>query len=266
MTVRETGQVIKSAAEIYDDFFVPALFGEWPAHVLAAANVEPGDEVLDVACGTGVLTRSAAEAVGPTGTVTGLDINPGMLAVAQQKAPVLTFREGRAEALPFDADRFDAVVSQFGLMFFEDRVGAIREMVRVLRPGGTLAVAVWDGVENVEGYPALSALLERLYGAEIGAAVRAPFVLGDTDELTALFAEAGLPHVRLSHKGGTMRFPSLRAWLNTEIRGWILADRVDDAQFEAFYAQAEKVLDPYVGADGSVRLAAPAHIVTATPR
>jgi len=90
MNEHEKGQVAASAAEIYDQFFVPALFADWPEHVLRAANVQAGDSVLDVACGTGVLARKAADLVGPSGSVVGVDINEGMLAAARQKAPDIT--------------------------------------------------------------------------------------------------------------------------------------------------------------------------------
>ena len=261
---QQTGQVIKSAAEIYDEFFVPALFGVWASPVADAVAIKQGDHVLDVACGTGVLTREVAERVGPTGSATGIDINDGMLAVARQKAPQIDYREGKAEALPFDDEQFDAVVSQFGLMFFEDRGKAIQEMVRVLKPGGRLAVAVWDSVDNTEGYAPLAALLERLYGQETGDAVRSPFVLGEPDLLASIFADAGVADVEIDRHMGTMRFPSLQAWLHTEIRGWILADKLDDAQFEELFDEAEKILSRYVLDDGSVALRAPAYIITKT--
>ncbi|KAA3663243.1 MAG: methyltransferase domain-containing protein [Chloroflexi bacterium] len=138
----EKGQVVNSAAKIYEEFFIPALFGEWPQHVAAAAKIQPGHRVLDVACGTGVLARFAANLVGPTGFVTGLDVNDGMLEVARRSASQIEWRQSVAEQLPFEDNNFDTVVSQFGLMFFEDQVKALQEMMRVLRPGGHLAVAV----------------------------------------------------------------------------------------------------------------------------
>jgi ubiquinone/menaquinone biosynthesis C-methylase UbiE len=98
--------------------------------------------VLDVACGTGVVAREAARRVGPAGAVAGLDRNEGMLAVARRMAPGIAWRHGLAEALPFPDGAFDAVICQFGLMFFEDRGKALGEMWRALRPGGRLAVAV----------------------------------------------------------------------------------------------------------------------------
>ncbi|MCB0091113.1 MAG: methyltransferase domain-containing protein [Caldilineaceae bacterium] len=264
MSNQQTGQVIRSAAEIYDEFFVPALFAEWAEPVANAAQVALGQQVLDVACGTGVLTRAVHQRVQPGGTAIGLDINDGMLSVARQKTPAIDFREGNAQDLPFNDAQFDAVVSQFALMFFTDRVKAIQEMMRVLRPGGHLAVAVWDTVNNVEGYAALSNLMDQLYGQETGDAVRSPFVLGDVAQLRALFAQAGVDKVELLHDVGVMRFPSLRDWLTTEIRGWILADKLTDDQFEEFMAAAEPILAPFVTTDGSVALKAPAHIVTLT--
>lgn len=264
MSTTTDGQVISSAAEIYDEFFVPALFQSWPPRVADVASLQPGERVLDVACGTGILTCEAAKRVGSTGTVTGLDINDGMLAVAQRKNNLITWHKGDAEDLPFGNSTFDVALCQFGLMFFADRQQAISEMVRVLRPGGRLAVAVWDAVEQVEGYAPLADLLERLYGAEVGAAVRSPFILGDPELLTRLFADVdGIVDVQLHHQADTMRFPSLHAWLHTEIRGWVLADRLTDAQFAALLRRAELVLAPYVQTDGTVALQAPAYIVSA---
>lgn len=95
-----------------------------------------------------------------------------MLAVAKRKAPNIEWCEARAEALPFDDNSFDAVVSQFGLMFFEDKRLALQEMKRVLRWGGRLAVAVWDSLEHFEGYKELTALIARLHGEQAAAVLR----------------------------------------------------------------------------------------------
>jgi ubiquinone/menaquinone biosynthesis C-methylase UbiE len=178
--------VNRTAAEIYEEFFLPALFQEWTERVADAAQIQGGDRVLDVACGTGVLARTVAARVSPTGSVIGLDVNPGMLAVAAQKAPHIDWRHGQAEALPFDAASFDAVVSQFGLMFFEDREAAIREMARVLRPGGRVAVAVWDSLDNTPGYAAMVELLHNLFGEHAARGLRTPYNLGDKTTLRAL--------------------------------------------------------------------------------
>ena len=154
-----TGQVTHSAAEVYDEFFVPALFQQWVGHVADAAAIEPGHRVMDVACGTGVLAREAAKRVSSGGAVTGVDRNDGMIATAAKRAPEIEWRIAQAESLPFEDNSFDTVVSQFGLMFFEDRAQGIAEMWRTVKPGGRLAVAVWDKLENVRGYAVIEKLL-----------------------------------------------------------------------------------------------------------
>ncbi len=258
----DKGQVVRSAAEVYDEFFVPALFAEWPEPIIQAARIQPGQQVLDVACGTGVLTHAVAEQVGTTGNVIGLDINEGMLAVAAQKAPDIEWRPGPAEALPFPDNHFDAVVSQFGLMFFEDQPAALREMLRVLRPGGHMAVAVWGLLSETPGYLAMVELLQRLFGDEAANGIRAPYNLGAVDNLRALLNAAGINDAQITTRIGTARFPSIDDWVYTDIKGWVLADMLDDAQFDVLLQAARQHLQAYVTADGSVAFAAPGHIIS----
>jgi SAM-dependent methyltransferase len=222
--------------------------------------------VLDIACGTGVLSLVAADIVKPSGSVTGLDLNPGMLGVARRKAPHIDWREASAEAIPFDDAAFDAVVSQFGLMFFEDKARAIREMMRVLRPAGKLAVAVWDSLENVTGYAAAAGLLSRLFGDSAAESLRAPYSLGDIQILSSLFSDACVPDFTITTLEGNARYPSIRYWMEADIRGWTLADTLDDAQFESLVSEAETELSRFVNKHGEVEFSSPAHIVTATKR
>src|SRR5688572_6939023 len=231
MSASEKGQVTRNAAEVYEEFFLPALFQQWASRVADAAGIQSGQRVLDVACGTGVLARAVADRVGSAGAVVGVDVNEGMLAVARQKAPTIEWKRGRAEELPWDSNSFDAVVSQFGLMFFEDRRAALQEMMRVLRPGGRLAVAVWDSLDHTPGYAAMSDLLRQLFGEEVARALHAPFALGERQLLRSLFAEAGISDAEITTQMGTARFPSIEAWIYTEIKGWTLADVLDDTQF-----------------------------------
>jgi ubiquinone/menaquinone biosynthesis C-methylase UbiE len=182
----EGGRAVRSPAEVYDDFFVPALFQQWGQVVADAAGIAPGQRVLDVACGTGVLACAAAERVGAGGAVIGLDPNEEMLAVARRKGVGVQWRNGRAESLPFQDASFDRVVSQLGCMFLEDRPAAMREMLRVLRPGGRLALAVCDALDHSPGYAVLAELLHRLFGHRVADAFRAPFALGDPEQLLSL--------------------------------------------------------------------------------
>jgi len=260
MEALDTGQLTGSAAEVYEQFFVPALFADWAPRLCDAAEVRSGQRVLDVACGTGVLARAAAER---GASVTGLDRNAGMLAVARRLAPTVDWREGMAETIPSQDASFDAVGCQFGLMFFEDRVQALAEMLRVLKPGGRLAVAVWDSLERTPGYRAMVTLLQRLFGPEVAGLLRAPFVLGEPKELRRLFAAAGIAQPGIQTIVGEARFPSIEAWVRTDVKGWTLADAIDDAQYAELQQAAQKELRQFAAADGSVCFDSPAHIVTA---
>jgi SAM-dependent methyltransferase len=254
-----------SPAEVYDEHFVPALFQPWSGIVARAADIGPGQKVLDVACGTGVLAIAAAERVGISGSVTGLDASAEMLAVARRKVTPIQWCEGRAESLPFDNDHFDAVVSQFGLMFFERPADALREMMRVLRPGGRLAVAVCDALNHSPGYAALATLLHKLFGARVADAFRSPFVMGDAQRLLALCVEAGIAGAEVSRHAGTVRFASIEDLVATERAcAWTLGGLLDAQQFAQLLHGARQALKPFAGEGGGVAFEMPALIVTAT--
>jgi ubiquinone/menaquinone biosynthesis C-methylase UbiE len=155
MAEPEGWQVSTDAVEVYESCFVPAIFGAWAGPVADAAGIRRGDKVLDVGCGTGVLAREALGRAGEEGQVVGLDPNEGMLAVAARTEPDITWRRGDAASLPFEDASFDAVVSQFALMYFPDRVASLGEMWRALAPGGRLAVAAWAPIDRARGYQIL---------------------------------------------------------------------------------------------------------------
>jgi len=253
-----------AAATAYESLHVPALFQQWAPRVVDAAQIQMGDRVLDVACGTGILAREAASILGGNGYVAGLDVTPGMLAVAKQFAPTIDWREGVAESLPFEAESFDVVVSQFGLMFFQDRVGALREMQRVLAPGGRIVIAVWESLDNSEAYPLEVALLDNIAGQQAADALRAPFILGDTAELTTLFQDAGIESVEIATHHGTARFPSIKIMVEADLRGWlpVMGVNLTEELIEQILTEADQVLRQYVTADGTVEFDSPAHIVT----
>jgi ubiquinone/menaquinone biosynthesis C-methylase UbiE len=260
-------QATRSPADVYDEQFVPALFRQWGPVLCDAAKIAPGQRVLDVACGTGALTVAVAERVTPGGAVLGLDANPQMLAVARRKHAHIEWHRGRAESLPFAVASFDAVVSQFGLMFFDDRVAALREMQRVMRLGGRLAVAVCDALDRSPGYAALAALLERLFGKPIADAFRSPFVLGNEAKLLSLCADAGIGDANVARRKGMVRFASIDALVSTERACvWTLGGLLDDAQFERLRQEAQRTFQPFVDAGGQVAFAMPALLITASKR
>jgi SAM-dependent methyltransferase len=251
-------------AEVYEAEFVPALFRPFGAAVADAARIGPGQRVLDVACGTGALTRTVAARVGPTGHAIGLDVNPEMLAVARRLDPSIEWIDGRAEALPLPDASVGAVVSQFGLMFFDDRVAALREMARVLEPGGRLAVAVCDAVERSPGYGALATLLEALFGAQVADAFRAPFAIGDAALLARLARDAGLPRAEVLRRSAAVRFASVDALVSAERACiWTLGGLLDEAQFAHLRHEARRALAPFVQADAAVAFDMPVLLIAA---
>lgn len=259
----DRGQVDVSAAEVYEEFFVPALFGQWPQRLIEMAKVGSGDAVLDIGCGTGVLAITAKATVGMRGTVVGVDPNEGMLAVARRLGRSIEWMAGTAEVLPFEDDTFDAALSQFAMMFFVDRIAAVHEMARVTKPNGRVVVATWADLDQTPGYGAMVALLDRLFGPEAADALRAPFSLGDPIELESLLS-AGFGSVEVSIHEGTARFDSIDSWVHTDIRGWTLADMIDDDQFETLQSEARSTLGHLATHDGRVAFRAPAVIAVAT--
>ena len=256
------GQVTGSAAETYEAFFVPALFEQWTDLMLDTAGLADGDAVLDVGCGTGILARHAARRLGDTGSVTGIDCNPGMLAVARQASERVSWQEGAAERLPYPDGAFDRVVSQFALMFFADQRDGVREMARVTRSGGSVTLATWVDVEESPGYAGMVDLLGRLFGDEAAAALSAPFSLGDEATLRGILDDT-LPDVTVTRHEGVARFDSLDAWIHTDVRGWTLADMITDQQHDELLAVARIELARFVDDRGAVCFPAPALIASA---
>jgi SAM-dependent methyltransferase len=263
MAESERWQVSTDAAEVYESCFVPAIFGAWAGPVAEAASIGTGQRVLDVGCGTGVLAREALERVGHEGQVVGLDLNEGMLAVAARTEPRIDWRPGDAVSLPFEDMSFDVVLSQFALMYFPDRVASVREMWRVLAPGGRLAVAVWAPIDRARGYELLVDVAARHCGREAADVLAAPFVLGDRAELAELFVSSGISRADVTLHEGSIRFPSVSEFIRIEVKGSPLAEMLGDDALQALVAEAEDALAEFVAPSGEIVMPMDAHIVTA---
>ncbi|MEO1056390.1 MAG: methyltransferase domain-containing protein [Actinomycetota bacterium] len=253
------------AARAYEALHVPALFAQWADPLLDRAGVADGDDVLDVACGTGALTRRAVERTGRSGSVTGVDVGPGMLVVAGETAPGATLLESDAASIPVDDDSFDVALCQFGLMFMPEPAAVLAEMARSVRPGGRIGVAVWEALERSPAYPITVDLLQRRAGSAAADALRAPFVHGDTDQLVDFFRSAGLADTAVDTQVGTARFPSVRVMVEADLRGWlpVMGVELDDELIEALLAEAEDLLAEFVTVDGTMVFDAPAHLAVA---
>jgi SAM-dependent methyltransferase len=224
-------------SEAYERYLVPALFASWAERLLDLVAVGPGERVLDVACGTGIVARRAAARVGEGGAVTGLDRNPAMLEVARSAAievgPPIDWRAGDAARLPFPDGVFDVVTCQQGLQYFPHPVVVIREMRRVLASQGRLGLTVWRPIRHSPGYAALARALARHLGAEVAATMRTPFAGPDAATLCQLVIDAGFGDLRLRIGVGAVRFPSAGEFLRRQAAGSPLAGPVGAMKAEA---------------------------------
>lgn len=195
-------------AQTYEDYLVPHQFRPWTEDLLARATPAPGERVLDVACGTGIVARVIAQTRGQHATVTGLDLNPAMIEVAriaaEREGVAIAWHVGSADALPFPDAAFDLVVIQQGLQFFPDRPAAAREAFRVLAPGGRLGTATWAEITANPFFEALATAVERHLGTP---AMHTPFALGDADALRSVFTAAGFTDVAIERVTRTVRYP-----------------------------------------------------------
>ena len=272
MTQQGQWQVAGSAPEVYERELVPAVFGAWAPILVELAHPRPGERVVDVACGTGIVARIAAARVGPTGAVVGVDLNPGMLSVARsavstdsRSSAPLQWQEANADKLPFPDESFDIVYCQLGLQFFADRAAALREMRRALGAEGRLALMVWRGIHESPGFAALAESLERHISQAAAAIMRAPFGLSNADQLADLVRAAGFQDVAIQQRLGTVRFPSVERFVLSYVAGSPLAGPVsqaNDAAHGALTTDVRNALEKYTS---NTELAFPiaAHLLSA---
>ena len=266
MADAETFQIPLEVAQDYESRFVPALFADWAPHTVTAADLGPGDSLLDVACGTGIVSRTAHAVVGPSGRVVGLDRNEAMLTVARTVCPAgIGFRIGDAEDLPFADDEFDAATCQMAAMFFADRVAAFAELARVVRPAGAVVVMVPARLEDQPAYRPLVELAAGLAGPEAVDMLSAYWVAGDLDALTEEFTSAGLAVVATRTRTGTARFASLDEFVAVEVEATPVRARLSDEQYDALRVEAGRELADFATADGRAEIPLVGHLVVGRP-
>lgn len=261
-------QLQGDAAERYERWLVPFIMGPWVPTLLDLAELRVGERILDVACGTGVVSRLAARRVAPGGAVTGVDLNEGMLAVAGRLPlpPGLTidWRPGSALALPFPDRVFDVVFCQQGLQFFPDRLKALDEMRRVLTSSGRAALSAWTGPSPY--FAAQREGLERFFGPEAAGTSAVGFSLGDATELSDLLKGAGFRDVAVRLVRMTLRLPPPEEFVLKHLSALPAAELVAAASEEtrgAFIAHMKDATRAYVDGFG---LAVPQEINVATAR
>jgi ubiquinone/menaquinone biosynthesis C-methylase UbiE len=271
-TITQTGrwQLPGRGPESYQQFQVPSLFEPLADIFLPRIGLNHGQRVLDVACGTGVVARRVAPTVGAAGRVAAIDLNPRMIEVARtlpvaEGAPI-DWRDGDAASLPYADAEFDVVICQQGLQFIPDRVAALSEMRRVLRPGGRLALAVWQSLDQSPCNLATADALERHVSPEAARGLHAPFQLGDGEQLRSLIAAAGFAEITVEADAIVRRMlpaeQSIPGHLaSTPVGPQIL--ELDEATRDALVLEVSEALAPYRDDEG---LAIPqgTHIALAT--
>jgi SAM-dependent methyltransferase len=263
-TTPETFQITADQAEMYEERFVPAIFAHWVEPMLEAVALAPGQSVLDVACGTGILTRNAADRVGPAGRAVGSDLNQAMLDVAGRVRPDIEWRRGDAAALPFDDDTFDVVTCQAALFFLPDVTAALRDMGRVARPGGTVAVQVYSLVGDQPAYGPWIEMVAGHAGPDALRMLGTYWSQGDTDLLASRCTDAGLRVTAVHDTERPAYFPSVEAMVLTEVNATPLVDRLSQQEVDRIVADSYTVFEPFRTDDG-VTLPMAGSIVVATP-
>jgi SAM-dependent methyltransferase len=235
------------------------LFAPGAQYLVELAAPGPGERVLDVACGTGIVARRAVSRVGSRGKVVGVDINEGMLEVARKVSadiyPAIEWHQGDATDMPLPDRAFDVVFCQQGLQFVPDRPAALGEMHRVLVQNGHLALSVLRSIEHNPGYRLLDEPLEWHVGSDAGAMMRSPFTSLSVDELRDLITGAGFRDVRIFLGVAPVRYPSVEEFLRWEGASSPLAGPIgmlrDDVR-EALIRDVSEALRTYTDDEGIV--------------
>lgn len=261
----EVSEELVDAGRGYESLFVPALFEAWTKNLVAGAGIQEGSHVLDIACGTGVLARAALSQAGANARVAGADPAPGMIAAANEIEPRIEWLLCGAEALDVDDETFDCVVSQFGMMFFQDRQKSTNEMFRVMKPGGSLAIAVWRSVEHNPAYADIISVLQEHVGTAAADALRLPYSLGDAGEVTSVLQNSGFMDISVEAKTESALFPSSRQMVEAELRGWLPLFEIflSEDEIDQVLVESDKTLSKYAGPAGEAVFPTSAHIITA---
>jgi ubiquinone/menaquinone biosynthesis C-methylase UbiE len=258
MSASSQWRFVGNVPENYERYLVPSIFAPWALDLVEVAALRPGERVLDIACGTGIVARTAARRLSDGASVVGLDLSAPMLEVARLAAKAeevaAEWREGSAVKLPLADATFDVVFCQQGLQFFPDRPTALREMRRILAPSGRLVLSVWREIERSPGFAVLADALTHHIGPEAGALMTSgPFVLSNSEALRTLIGEASFSDITIRPALKTLRFPSPDEFALRYASGSALASLVADADDDArtgFLAEVKEKLQRYVDDQG----------------
>jgi len=259
----ERAQALPDFAEIYERVVVPAIFDRYARDLVERARpIGPSARVLDLGCGTGIVSRVLRERLGGAARLTGADANAAMLAVARRLAPDVDWREADAMSLPFADASFDLVLAQEMLQFVPDRAAAAREVHRVLAPGGRFVASTWRASDEQPLYQAIGPIAERYFGP----ANDKRMSFGDAGALRALVEGAGFTDVRVE------TVSLVEDWKDVPMRMHVHAAAHDltglapdelERRFAAYETEARAALARFATPDGRFAMASFANVATA---
>jgi SAM-dependent methyltransferase len=246
--------------KLHEEILVPAIYAQWAHRVVELAEINLGSNVLEVACGTGVLAGEAQLETGLKGKVTGLDYSEKMLEVARRKSGMIEWIHGDATDLPFKTNRFDRVMCQFSLTSIANRVHTIKEMLRVCKPSGLVVLAVWSSLDHTNAYKILIELVRKHAGAHAASKVSAPWSLGGSGFMDALLLSAGVNEYECHQRVGQACYPSRRAFIDTHLQ--VAGERrgLDKETYKNILSDADTQLQPFMSPQGQLITALDANI------
>lgn len=217
MKTQNGWQLDEDGPDIYERYIVPAFSGAWAEDMVKRAKLKGGDRVLDVACGTGIVSRRAYEVMGSRVHLTGVDVNEAVLEkgrdICTQNGIPVNFHQGSAGALPYDDVSVEVVLCQQGLQYFPDQGEALADIRRVLVPGGRAVFSVWRPLEYSPFYQALHRALERYVNETAAGILAAAYSLGSHRELRALFTSSGFEEIDIRLVIKQMHCPNIDNFL-----------------------------------------------------
>ncbi len=255
-------EITDDFVQMYEEILVPAIYAQWAHRVADISEIDLGHHVLDVACGTGSLTKAAQLEAGLKGKVVGLEASEKMLAVAQKKSRGIEWRHGDLESLPFENNEFDRVICQFSMMFIPNRVAAIKEMIRVCKPDGLVVIAIWAHLDHSKAYGSLIKLVHKYAGARAAIKISAPWSLGVPGVMDRMLLATNINEYICHERLGVTRFPSLKSFVDTHLKLAGEFDGLDGETYEQLLNAADVDLRQFVVNGGQLVAQLDANIYT----
>jgi len=242
-------EITDGLVRAHEQYLVPAIYSQWASRVADIAEIEVGQEILDVACGTGSLARAAQLEAGLKGKVVGLDLSEKMLDSARRSSELIEWRLGDAALMPFDNDRFDRVMCQFSFMFISNRVAAIKEMLRVCKPKGQVILAIWGPLHPAGAYDDLIRMIREMSGDFAAKKLALPWDLGKPGVMDSLLISSGVNEYECHERVGLARYSSVKAFLEAHLQLAGEFDDLDETAFQDLLNTAEVRLHKHLSAD-----------------